>query len=55
MKKVILKCKLENRDRFEDKLSDIDLDFSNIFPIFAAETRKNNGKETKIFGRKTYR
>ena len=31
MRKVILKCKLENRDRFEDKLSDIDLDFSNIY------------------------
>ncbi len=31
MKKIILKCKLENRDRFEDKLSDIDLDFSNIY------------------------
>ena len=31
MKKVILKCKLSNRDKFEDKLSDIDLDFSAIF------------------------
>ena len=31
MKKVILKCKLKNRDEFEDKLSDIDLDFSPIF------------------------
>lgn len=31
MKKVILKCELENRDRFEDKLSDIDLDFSAIY------------------------
>ncbi len=31
MKKIILKCKLSNRDRFEDKLSDIDLDFSPIF------------------------
>ena len=31
MKKVILKCKLQNRDRFEDKLSDIDLDFSAIY------------------------
>ena len=31
MKKVILKCKLKNRDRFEDKLSDIDLDFGAIY------------------------
>ena len=31
MKKVILKCKLSSRERFEDKLSDIDLDFSAIY------------------------
>lgn len=31
MKKVILKCKLKNRDNFEDKLGDIDLDFSAIY------------------------
>lgn len=31
MKKVILKCKLTSRDRFESKLADIDLDFSPIF------------------------
>ncbi len=31
MKKVILKCKLKNRDNFEEKLSDIDLDFSPIY------------------------
>lgn len=31
MKKVILKCKLNDRERFEDKLSDIDLDFSSIY------------------------
>ena len=31
MKKVILKCKLKNRDSFERKLSDIDLDFSPIY------------------------
>lgn len=31
MKKVILKCKLKNHDEFEDKLSDIDLDFSPIY------------------------
>ena len=31
MKKIILKCKLKNRDAFEEKLSDIDLDFSPIF------------------------
>lgn len=31
MKKAILKCKLTSRDKFEDKLSDIDLDFSAIY------------------------
>lgn len=31
MKKVILKCKLASRDKFEEKLSDIDLDFSAIY------------------------
>ena len=31
MKKVIIKCKLANRDRFEEKLSDIDMDFSAIY------------------------
>ena len=31
MKKVILKCRLQSRDSFEDKLSDIDLDFSAIY------------------------
>lgn len=31
MRKVILKCKLKNRDEFERKLSDIDLDFSTMY------------------------
>lgn len=31
MKKVILKAKLKNRDNFEDKLSEIDLDFSPVY------------------------
>lgn len=31
MKKVILKCKLKSRDAFEQKLTDIDLDFSPIY------------------------
>lgn len=31
MKKVILKCKLDNRDNFEDKLSEIDLDFGMMY------------------------
>lgn len=31
MKKVILKAKLKNHDDFEDKLSEIDLDFSAIY------------------------
>lgn len=31
MKKVIVKAKLKNRDEFEKKLADIDLDFSPIY------------------------
>lgn len=31
MKKIIVKCKLASRDKFEDKLSEIDLDFSPIY------------------------
>ena len=31
MKKVILKCKLSKRDDFEDKLSDINLDFTPVY------------------------
>ena len=31
MKKVIVKCKLANRERFEEKLSDINMDFSAIY------------------------
>ena len=31
MKKVIVKVKLSSRDKFEEKLSDIDLDFSPIY------------------------
>ena len=30
MKKVILKCKLSSREKFEDKLSEIDLDFGAV-------------------------
>jgi predicted adenylyl cyclase CyaB len=31
MKKVIVKCKLSDRDRFENKLSEIDRDFSPVY------------------------
>ena len=31
MKKVILKCKLKNRDEFKQKLTDIDFNFSNTY------------------------
>ena len=31
MKKVIIKCKLSNSDTFENKLADIDMDFSAIY------------------------
>lgn len=31
MKKVILKCKLVSREKFEGKLSEIDLDFNSVY------------------------
>ena len=31
MKKVIIKCRLNNRDNFEDKLSEIDMDFGAVY------------------------
>ena len=31
MRKVILKCKLSSRERFEEKLSEIDLDFTPVY------------------------
>lgn len=31
MKKVIMKCKLKNRDEFEKRLTDIDLDFGPVY------------------------
>ena len=31
MKKIILKTKLQSRDKFEDKLNDIDLEFGSIY------------------------
>lgn len=31
MRKAIIKCKLNNREKFEDKLSDIDLDFGPVY------------------------
>lgn len=31
MKRVILKCRLKSRDAFEEKLSEIDLDFSPVY------------------------
>ena len=31
MKKVIAKCKLSSRERFEEKLAEIDLDFSPVY------------------------
>lgn len=31
MKKIILKCRLKDRDNFEEKLSDINMDFGSIY------------------------
>ena len=31
MRKVIIKAKLSSRDKFENKLSDIDMDFGPIY------------------------
>ena len=55
MKKVILKCKLKNRDEFEQKLSDIDLDFSPIFwqhdRIYLPRSYKPNANFPKLIMR----
>ena len=52
MKKVILKCKLKNRDDFEQKLSDIDLDFSPIYwqhdRIYVPKNYKPNANFPKL-------
>ena len=52
MKKVILKCKLKNRDEFEQKLSDIDLDFSPIYwqhdRIYVPRNYKPNANFPKL-------
>ena len=55
MKKVILKCKLNNRDAFEQKLSDIDLDFSPIYwqhdRIYVPRNYKPNANFPKLIMR----
>lgn len=55
MKKVILKCKLKNRDAFEQKLSDIDLDFSTIYwqhdRIYIPRNYKSNSNFPRLIMR----
>ena len=55
MKKVILKCKLGNRDNFEQKLSDIDLDFSPIYwqhdRVYAPKNYKPNSNYPRLIMR----
>ena len=55
MKKVILKCKLKNRDEFEQKLSDIDLDFSPVYwqhdRIYVPRNYKPNANFPRIIMR----
>lgn len=55
MRKVILKCKLKNRDDFEQKLSDIDLDFSPIYwqhdRVYVPKNYKKNANFPKLIMR----
>ena len=55
MKKIILKCKLKNRDGFEQKLSDIDLDFSPIYwqhdRVYVPRNYKPNANFPKLIMR----
>ena len=55
MRKVILKCKLKNRDDFEQKLSDIDLDFSPIYwqhdRVYVPKNYKKNANFPRLIMR----
>lgn len=55
MRKVIVKAKLSSRDRFEEKLSDIDLDFSPIYwqhdRIYVPRDYKKNSSYPRLIMR----
>ncbi|MDO5475356.1 MAG: CYTH domain-containing protein [Candidatus Saccharibacteria bacterium] len=55
MRKVIVKAKLSSRDRFEEKLSDIDLDFSPIYwqhdRIYVPRDYKKNSNYPRLIMR----
>lgn len=55
MKKVILKVKLSSRDKFEQKLSDIDLDFSGVYwqhdRIYVPRDYKKNSNYPRLIMR----
>ena len=55
MKKVIVKCKLKNRDDFEQKLSDIELDFSPVYwqhdRIYVPKNYKKNANFPRLIMR----
>jgi adenylate cyclase class IV len=59
MKKAIIKCKLKNRDTFENKLSDIDLDFGPIYwqhdRIYVPRGYKKNMNYPRLVMRTTMR
>jgi len=55
MRKVILKVKLSSRDKFEQKLSDIDLDFSGVYwqhdRIYVPRDYKKNSNYPRLIMR----
>ena len=55
MKKVILKCKLSSRNKFEDKLNEIDLDFGAIYwqhdRVYVPKNYKKNSNYPRLIMR----
>lgn len=55
MRKIIVKTKLSSRERFEEKLSDIDLDFSAIYwqhdRVYVPRDYKNNSNYPRLIMR----
>ena len=51
MKKVIVKCKLKNRDEFEKKLTEIDMDFAPMYWLHERVFVPRNYKKRNSFPR----